>query len=439
MGDGGVVASGVVIDVENGRIASLSSGTDRPPRGATELWGLTMPGFANVHSHAFHRALRGRTHGGPVGSFWTWRNQMYSVAGRLDPDSLHAVAAAAFGEMLLAGFTAVGEFHYVHHQPGGVPYAEPNEMGLAIIAAAEDVGIRLTLFDTCYLHGGLGEQGYVEAGLVQRRFSDGKAKAWLERTGGLADGHRLRIGAAIHSLRAVDPEAMRVVAGHAREADRPLHMHVSEQPAENTASMGMFGRSPVGVLVENGVLSERFTAVHGTHLDDEDIAALGASDSGVCLCPTTERELADGIPRSPDLDAAGIVMSLGSDSNAVVDPFEEMRAVELNQRSVLLERGTHSPANLLEMGSRNGYRSLGWPDGGRIAVGQLADLVVLRFDSVRLADSVVGVADAAVVFAAAAADVDTVMVGGDVVVRRGAHRSLNVAAALRSSILEVNP
>ena len=230
-----------------------------------------LPGFANAHSHAFHRALRGRTHE-HGGTFWTWRERMYAVAARLDPDSYLALARAAYAEMALAGVTAVGEFHYLHHGPDGRPYADPNAMGHALAQAAADAGIRLTLLDTCYLTADV--DGRPVEG-VQRRFSDGTADAWAERVAALRDGPGLRIGVAAHSVRAVPRAALPVVAEAA--GGRPLHVHLSEQPAENAACLAAHGLTPTGLLAAEGLLGPATTAVHATHLTGADIALLGSS------------------------------------------------------------------------------------------------------------------------------------------------------------------
>lgn len=237
----------VVVEVLDGVIVDVRAGVAAAP-GAVQLAGLTLPGFANAHSHAFHRALRGRTHAG-TGSFWTWREQMYRVAAQLTPATYAALATATYAEMALAGITAVGEFHYVHHDPTGASYADPNELAEVLIAAAAEAGVRISLLDTCYLHGGIGPDGTpVAPNEVQRRFSDGSADAWAARATALASAHRhdgrVRIGAAIHSVRAVDAEAMRVVASWAAEHDAPLHAHVSEQPAENEQCLAAYGLTP---------------------------------------------------------------------------------------------------------------------------------------------------------------------------------------------------
>jgi formiminoglutamate deiminase len=402
------VEAGALLSVEDGRVASLELGVAAPPAEATRLDGITIPGFANAHSHAFQRALRGRAQ--ERGSFWTWRERMYELAGRLDPDGYLALAGATVTEMALAGITVVGEFHYLHHGPGGNRYADPNAMGRAVIEAARQVGVRITLLDTCYLHGGIGEP--LAPG--QERFSDGDAEAWIERVDELEDAPGLRIGAAIHSIRAVDPESARRVAEWAGE--RPLHAHVSEQPAENEACFGAYGSTPTEVLATAGALDRAFTAVHATHVTDHDVELLGGSGCRVCLCPTTERDLADGVGAAKRLDDAGAGLALGSDSHAIIDPFEEARAVELDERLVTGERGIHQPADLLRHATAGGYESLGW-DAAGFEPGMLADLVTVGLDSVRLADADRDQLCAALVFSATAADVRKVIVGGELIIQ----------------------
>jgi cytosine/adenosine deaminase-related metal-dependent hydrolase len=460
---GGEAATpGVLIGIEGERIVSVRTGVATAPEGATVLPGYTLPGLANAHSHAFQRAFRGKTEVGR-GTFWTWRERMYEAAARLDPDSYFALARATFGEMALAGITSVGEFHYVHHAPDGSPYDDPNAMGAAVIAAAREAGIRITLIDTCYLHGGIGE----ELGAGQRRFSDGTAEAWAERVSALADGlaeppgatgstaeaaqgggglsfasparSMVRVGAAIHSVRAVTPEEMRIVAAWANERGAPLHAHVSEQPAENVACQDAYGRTPTELLAEAGALSERFTAIHVTHPTDRDRALLGEAGATVCLCPTTERDLADGIGPAAALREAGARLAVGSDSQAVIDVFEEARAIELDERLARLERGNHDAAALLTAATADGRRAIGWPEADAIEPGNLADLVNLSGESVRLAGIGPETAAASIVFAASAADVANVIVGGEFVVRDGAHTKLDVPRELRDSIAALAP
>jgi formiminoglutamate deiminase len=420
------LAGGVTMTIDGGTIARVETGT---PRGNAEpLPGVTLPGFANAHSHAFQRGLRGRTQR-RRGSFWTWREAMYEAAAQLTPDDYLRLATATFGEMALAGVTVVGEFHYVHHAPDGTPYADPNEMGNVIAQAAANAGLRLTLLDTCYLHGGIGAE--VEG--PQRRFADANADAWAERVDGLRGGPTRRVGAAAHSVRALRPDEMSVVAAWARERSAPLHAHVSEQRRENEECVAAYGRTPVELLADSGCLDERFTAVHATHITDEDRALLGAARSTCCFCPTTERDLADGIGSASALTAAGASLSLGSDSNAVIDMFEEARAVELDERLASEERVNHEPAGLLAAATAGGYRALGW-DGGALRAGACADLVTVAFDSVRLAN--VGADDLvpALVFAAHPADVRNVMVAGEWIVRDGAHLTIDVPRELAEAV-----
>ncbi|MDE0749923.1 MAG: formimidoylglutamate deiminase [Acidimicrobiales bacterium] len=433
---GDTATAGVVLEVADGQISSVATGVETPPAGSTRLDGLTLPGLANAHSHAFHRALRGRTQAGS-GSFWTWRDQMYGVAQRLDPDAYFRLARATYAEMALAGITAVGEFHYVHHQPDGTPYADANAMGEALLSAAAEAGIRITLLDTCYLHGGLDADGHQPLGDHQRRFADGSADAWAARAGARRAGDHAVLGAAIHSVRAVDPASMAVVGEWAAGQDAPVHVHLSEQPAENEACFAHHGRTPTELLHDAGLLGERLTAVHATHLTKADLGLLATTRSGVCLCPTTERDLADGIGPAGDLAAAGVPLSLGSDSHAVVDPFEEARAVELDERLTTMVRGTHPAAALLTAATAAGYAALGRNGGGLLAAGAPADLTTVGLDSVRLAGTDSDTALASVVFAATAADVTHVVVAGNVVVSDGVHTSVEVAAELDASIRAV--
>ncbi len=424
--------SGVVVEIEGERIASVTAGVATAPAGATALAGLTLPGLANAHSHAFHRALRGRAQG-DGGSFWSWRERMYELAAKLDPQSYFRLARATFGEMALAGITAVGEFHYLHHGPGGEPYDDPNEIGKALISAAGEAGIRITLIDACYLHGGIGEP----PSPVQRRFSDGDAESWVARVNELEDGPGVRVAAAIHSVRAVDPRSAAEVASWSASCERPLHAHVSEQPAENEACRAAHGLTPTGVLDQAGALDADFTAVHATHLTDTDIASLGSARCCCCLCPTTERDLGDGIGPARALLDAGAMLALGTDSQAAIDILEEARAVELDERLASGQRGHHSPRSLLEAATRGGHRCIGWDDAGELAPGALGDLVTLRLDRVRLAGTDADNAVSAAVFAASAADVDHVVCGGQTIVSDGAHRRIDVPAELTDTIAAV--
>jgi formiminoglutamate deiminase len=403
----GAVADDVRITVHSGRIATVDRGATR----AGDVWlpGIVFPGFANTHSHAFHRALRGRTHDA-AGTFWTWRERMYAVAGRLDPSSYLSLATATYAEMALAGVASVGEFHYLHHQADGRRYDDPNAMGVVLIEAARRAGIRITLLDACYLTGGI--DGAVLEGPA-RRFGDGTARRWAARMSELKPAGHARIGAAIHSVRAVPRAELPVVVESS--VGRPVHVHVSEQPAENEECLRAYGVTPSALLHEAGALGPSTTAVHATHLSDADIDLLGGSGTSISVCPTTERDLADGIGPARRLRDGGSPLTLGSDQHAVIDLLEEARALEMHERLATLRRGRFTPAQLVS--ALTGHHALGWDDAGRIAPGLRADLGAVRLDSVRTA----GVAPGQAMFAATAADVDTVIVDGRMIVSGGRH------------------
>jgi formiminoglutamate deiminase len=417
------LARDVRFTVTDGVFDSVTAGSTSA--GASRLPGVVFPGFANCHSHAFHRALRGRTqHGG--GTFWTWRRQMYALAERLNPDRYLALARAAYAEMALAGVTAVGEFHYLHHGAGGTPYDDPNAMAAALRVAAAEAGVRLTLLDTCYLAGGLDAGGHTPLDPVQRRFSDGDADGWAARVAKLDGDRNTAIGAAVHSVRAVPKDALatvREVAG-----DRPLHVHLSEQPAENAACLGHYRVTPAVLLDASGVLGPTTTAVHATHLTAEDVGHLASSGTTVCLCPTTERDLGDGIGPARALADVRVPLSLGTDQHVALDMFEELRGVEMDERLQSEQRGRFGAADLVAMLSR--HASIGWPDAGRLEVGARADLVAVRLDTPRTA----GCDPEQVAYAATAADVDTVIADGRVVVCGGEHVLGDVGALLGTAI-----
>ncbi|RBM08986.1 formimidoylglutamate deiminase [Streptomyces sp. PT12] len=428
---GATVEQGVLITTSpSGHITAVRPGTATPPVGAVTLRGLTLPGLANAHSHAFHRALRSATQVGG-GTFWTWRTAMYEMAAALTPDSYYALARAAYAEMALAGITCVGEFHYVHHGPGGIRYGDPALMAKALVAAATAAGIRITLLDTCYLAAGFGEP----LSGTQLRFSDGTAEAWAERADTLSGGPTARLGAAIHSVRAVPADGLATVASFARERGRPLHVHLSEQPRENEDCLRAHGRTPTQLLDDHGVLGPRTTAVHATHLTGDDIALLGRSATAVCLCPTTERDLADGIGPAGPLRAAGSPLCVGSDSHAVIDLIAEARAVEEHERLRTGARGHFTAGQLLRAASDEGHAALGWPEAGRLEPDALADFTTVALDSVRTAGPPGRMALEAAVYAATAADVRHTVVGGLHIVRDGAHQLVHdVPHALREAI-----
>ncbi len=400
------VADDVLVTLGAGRFVSVEPGVASPDPGATRLVGLTVPGLANCHSHAFHRALRGRTQRGR-GTFWTWREQMYALAERLEPDTYFALALATYREMVATGITSVGEFHYLHHGSHGRPYDEPNAMGEALLEAARQAGLRITLLDTCYLAAGIDR----EPEGVQRRFSDGDVAQWAERASGLREDRTTRIGQAFHSVRAVPRDQLR------SDPARPLHVHLSEQRAENEECLAAYGRTPSELLADAGQLGPQTTVVHATHLSATDVDLLGGHHVHAAFCPTTERDLGDGIGPSRRLHEAGARLTLGSDSHAVIDLFEEMRAVELDERLATEQRGHWSAEELVAAATETGHASLGWSGTGRIEVGHRADLVTLDTRSPRTAGT--GADSQTVVFAASGEDVRHVVVDGRVVARDG--------------------
>lgn len=394
--------SDVTVRLSGDRIADVSVGSDEP---ATPIPGVAMPGMVSTHSHLFHRGLRGRTHS-QGGDFWAWRKPMYELADSLDPDSYYAMACDVFGEMLRSGYTTVGEFHYLHHQADGDPYADANAMGIALLSAAETVGIRCTLLDTLYLYSDVSGAPPLPR---QRRFSDGTADAWADRVTRLGSTALTKVGVAAHSVRAVQPEDLQVVSNTGMSIQSPIHIHVSEQPAENAACEAHFGVSPVELLEGNGMLTDRTTLVHATHVAAVDRERISHAGASVCFCPTTEADLGDGIGPAVEYAEAGIDLSIGSDSNAVIDPLLELRHLEYHDRLRKRRRGIHSPTQLLRYATVNGAKALGW-DSGELAPGKLADIVILDVEPGDLAAGTGMLA-----LGTTAANVSNVMVGGKMV------------------------
>jgi len=382
----GLQANMVVSISDNGRITSISprENINEGPQVHVPidvLPGITLiPGFVNTHSHVFQRALRGHTHR-PLSkqdTFWTWRSAMYAEAQRLNPDLLYESALRTYREMLAAGYTSVGEFHYVHHQPGGQPYADPNAMSEAVIEAGRDVGIRVVLLMTAYAQSGFSQPP--EEG--QRRFCDASVDAYLNRVEALRITEA-PIGVAPHSVRAVPEKWFRAIADYSRLHELPLHVHADEQIAEIEQCQAAYGCTPIELLDRFGALGAMTTIVHATHADATEIALLAQYGCTVCVCPTTEGDLGDGIAPYAELLAAHIPLAIGSDSNTRLDPIEELRWAEYSarmryqRRRVLVAGELASPGPLLlEFGTRNGAFSLGL-ETGVIAPGLLADFVAV--------------------------------------------------------------
>src|SRR5437870_9298672 len=322
-----------------------------------------MPGLANVHSHAFQRLLRAEIESGG-GDFWEWRERMYRFT-QWEPADYFKHGRLVFREMLESGITAVGEFHYLH--------GHGNELGEALIDAAAEEGIRITLIDACCLRGGMDGRPLE---LEQISFSDGDADAWARRVDDLPEGDGVRIAAAIHSVRAVDPESMRVVATYARERHAPLHIHLAEQAAEVEECLAVEGCTPVELLEREGILGPDLTAVHAIHVNARDISLLGDNEVSICACSTTERDLGDRVGPLTALADAGCPLTVGSDSNAVIDMLEEARGLELDQRRASGRRVLHEPEELFTAATFNGMRALGW-HAGELKAGMLADFITL--------------------------------------------------------------
>ena len=397
----GHVADNVLIEVINGTITAVTEGV-AAPAGSVRLEGWTIPGLANVHSHAFQSSLRGTTESG-AGDFWEWRQLMYRAAENFDPETYLKHGRHVFREMLEAGITAVGEFHYLH--------GYGNQMGEALLEAAATEGIRITLIDACYLWGGMDGRPLDE---VQQTFSDGDADSWAQRMDALKDSEGALIGAAIHSVRAVDPHSMQTVAAWARKRKTPLHVHLAEQPAEVDECLAAEGITPVQLLDREGILGRDLTAVHAIHVTNEDISLLGRHDVSICACSTTERDLGDRIGPIRGLVDAGSSLCLGSDSNTVIDLIEEARGVELDQRRATGRRVLHQPEDLLRAATVDGMRALGW-DSGELKPGMLADFITIGQRAPTLWRRL-DLGD--LVFCSSRHDVSNVVVGGKTVVPR---------------------
>jgi formimidoylglutamate deiminase len=329
-----------------------------------------LPAFTFAHSHAFQRGMRGlaqRPAPGQADDFWGWREAMYGLAGSLTPESIYRISLIAYRELARAGTRTIGEFHYVHHQPDGTPYDDRLVMSHAVVRAAKDAGLRIALLRVIYARGGH-DKAPAQA---QRRFCDASLEQGLTDVaslvthyGGDAD---VRVGVAPHSVRAVLPAWLGEIARFASDRGLPLHMHVAEQPGEIEACLAETGRRPVELLADQGALSERFVAVHATHVTPGEARLLGRARAFVCLCPTTERDLGDGLPDVGTLVSEGVRLCTGVDSYVMSDPFEEMRGVALGER---LRTGRRfgpwaAPAEALwQCASTEGAAALGFADPG---------------------------------------------------------------------------
>ncbi|HYL73395.1 MAG TPA: formimidoylglutamate deiminase [Bryobacteraceae bacterium] len=402
---------------------------------ARRLAGKAMlPGLVNVHSHAFQRAIRGRTEyrtGVEQDTFWTWRENMYLAANKLSPEAVYHVSRMAFLEMALSGITTVGEFHYLHHAPGGEPYQDRNLLAARVLGAAQDVGLRIALLRTAYVRSNFGKP----ASEWQKRFVTPRVEQFIDDTEALREAvPRLCrpgtawVGVAPHSVRAVPLEYLTEIAGYARANSMPLHMHVAEQPAEVDTCLQEYRRRPVELLHEHGLLDSRFTGIHAVHISADEVRYLGEAKAKVAACPTTERNLGDGVAPARDLFQAGAGICFGSDSNVQIDLLEDARGLEYHLRLQQLERVILAPDDapdalakrLFRSATETGAESLGG-SGGALEVGRPAD-----FFTVDLSDPSIAGAEGSslmnpIVFAMERTAVRDVAVGGELLVRDGRH------------------
>lgn len=422
-----------------GTITSIEA--DASAQGAETVAGPLIPGMANVHSHAFQRAMAGLTErGGPEGdNFWAWRECMYRFLERLGPDDVDTIATQLYIEMLQAGYTSVGEFHYLHHDPHGRPYADPAEMSRRLIAAAETAGIGLTLLPVFYAHSGFGGQAPTAG---QRRFVC-TPERYRDIVDAVARDSRCTTGIAPHSLRAVTPEQLQQLLHLRAELvpRSPLHIHIAEQAGEVEDCLDWSGLRPVEWLMWNASLDSSWCLVHATHMRELEAAALGSREVVVGLCPSTEADLGDGLFNAEPYRLAGGRIAIGGDSHVGVDPFSELRLFEYGQRLQrrrrnLFERRAQQSvgAALYRAAADGGAQALG-SRAGVIEVGRRADFVVLDTRDSALAEQHAdGLLDAAI-FGPARRPVRDVMVGGRWQVRDGRHAQDEASLARYRAVL----
>jgi formimidoylglutamate deiminase len=431
-------ADNVRFAVSAGRIASIAENTS--PEGAGFVAGIVIPGLGNAHSHAFQRALAGRTEErSPAGqdNFWTWRERMYELANRIDANALVAIARQAYGEMLVSGYTSVAEFHYLHNEPGRD--RDEDTMHRAICAAANHSGIRLTYVPVLYERAGFDSP---EPGGQQKLFAlDVDSFLAHHARASARASDRISIGIGAHSLRAVSNESLVEIARAADRANIPLHLHIAEQQREVEQCMASYGRRPVRWLLENFDVGDNWCLVHATHLDAEEIGSLAASGAVVCLCPSTEANLGDGLFALHDFLRAGGRIAIGSDSHISINPFEELRWLEYGQRLASRSRNVaalqeaHVGRELFSRVLAGGARACGQTPGG-LQVGAAADLLALDDDDPML----VGHGDAsildALVFSGYRLPIERVMVHGDWRVIDGRHIDQDDSRAAYAAALE---
>lgn len=397
--DGEFRAGVALVSDDRGSIVEIVDGNEVPD--AMRLAGRAMlPGLVNAHSHAFQRIIRGRTEyrsQNTTDSFWTWREQMYAAATTFGPEEIYAASRMAFLEMALTGITAVGEFHYIHHAPDGSVYEDPNLLAHEVIRAAHDVGIRIALLRVAYARAGY----QMDANPRQVRFIEDSPDTYLKHLDQLLrdvdtkDGMAWA-GVAPHSVRAVPLDYLKRIIAFADERRLPVHMHVAEQPAEVSACIEEYGRSPVALLDTEGLLSERFIAVHAIHVTPKAVDAMARSGAGVCACPTTERNLGDGVVPADLYFKADVPVSLGSDSQTVIDLLEDARELEYHLRLQKLQRNVLAPENdsgtsalakrLFKCATVNGAKAIGF-NGGALTPDAPADFFTVDLNDLSIAGS----------------------------------------------------
>jgi formimidoylglutamate deiminase len=414
---------------EDGHIAKVLGPGENTEHPVTHLTGKAiLPGFVNAHSHTFQRLIRGRTETRGVGGddFWSWREPMYRAALSVDADDVYHVARMAFLEMVMAGTTTVGEFHYLHRAQDGRSYDDPNLLSKKIVAAAESVGLRIALLRVAYARAGYG----LDPHPGQRRFYE-SSEEYLSNTATLADELRgsktAWLGVAPHSIRAVPLAQLEETVAWARERDLPVHMHAAEQKAELAACRREYGTTPVDLLAQRGLLSPKTTLVHAIHVTDEELDQLAAANTVICSCPTTERNLGDGIIDAAKAAARGIRFAFGSDSQTQIDPLEDARQLEYhlrlqNERRAVLDEigGRNMSQRLFQYATAGGAESLGF-DSGMLAAGRPADFFAMNLDDPSIAGNSAQGLLPMVVFGMDRVAITDVIIGGKHIYRHRTH------------------
>ncbi len=421
----------------NGRIVRIAPAQDLRNVNIIRLKNRALlPGLVNAHSHAFQRVIRGRTEyrtRNIKDSFWTWREMMYEAANRLTPESIYDASRMAFLEMVLSGITVVGEFHYIHHAPDGTRYDDPNLIAKEVVRAAKDVGLRIALLLVAYVRAGYRRKPNPE----QARFIEPDPQIYLSRLEDLTSEleetkGQAWVGIAPHSVRAVPLDYLKEIVRYGNSQDLPIHMHLAEQPAEIWACLEEYERMPVALLQSEGVLSKRFTGVHAIHIDPADARALAVAGARICACPTTERNLGDGVVPADLFLKEGVEVALGTDSNTQTDLLEDARELEYHLRLLKVERVVLSPPEdnsraglaerLFQCATSNGARSIG-SQTGKLEPGLATDFFTVDLDDPSIAGSEKDNLLPIIVFSVCRAAVRDVVVGGKRIVSDGRHPS----------------